>query len=190
MACFEEVETENIDACVGAETQAGVSEVGVFYTPFEDILTFPMPLKIGDPGYTYAKSVEVDTNIEFVAGKGWGKIVIQADSGEGLVSLVGNKGNKKEKNGISFYVAGNDAKTLGYLRTFKNRPSVYMYTERNGQKRLVGDKHNPAFIMEAAGTTGKGPEDDKGVLFTIESYGVPIIYKGDVQLPAVPNPGV
>ncbi len=189
MACFEDVETENIDACVGAEIQAGVSETNFFYTPFEDILDFPMPLNIGAVGYDYEKSVTVSTPITFNAGKGWGKITLMADTGEGMVDLVGNKGNKKEKNGVAFAISGNDKKTLGYLRTFKNRPSIYMYTERNGQKRIVGDKFNPAYIVEAKATTGKGGEDDKMVTFTIESYGVPIVYESTMQLPPAPVPG-
>jgi hypothetical protein len=33
----------------------------------------------------------------FTAGKGFGKITVQSDSGEVMVDVVGNKGNKKTK---------------------------------------------------------------------------------------------
>lgn len=188
MACFEDVETEDLNACVGVETQAGVSEVELYYTPFEDVLNFPMPKNIGDAGYDYESSVEVTENITFNAGKGWAKIVIQSDTGEGTLDLVGNKGNKKEKNAVGFYIGGNDKKALGYVRTNKNRPSLYMYMERNGQRRIVGDKFNPAYMNEVKATTGKGGEDDKGIQVMIESYGVPIVYSGTIQRPPAPDP--
>ena len=60
----------------------------------------------------------------------------------------------------------------------KNIPMIFLVTERDGQKRLIGDKFNPAYMSEVAGTTGKAGEDDKGIQFTIEAYGVPIVYEG------------
>jgi hypothetical protein len=121
----------------------------------------------------------------FQATKGFGTINIMPDSGEVKVDLVGNKGNKKTKSSFMFSVAGNNKKTLGFMRTHKNTPMLFCVTERDGQTRLVGDKFNPAYIVEAPGTTGKGGEDDKMVAFTIESFCVPIVYSGAIQLPVV-----
>jgi len=183
MSCFEEVETENLDACLNGEIQAGLSEVGLYYAKHEDLLAFPMPKKIGEVGYNYEEAVTVATAITFNAGKGWGKIIFQPDTGEGTVDLVGNKGNKKTKNAVTFFVAGNSKKLLGYFVTMKNIPSLYLYTERDGQKRVVGDKFNPAYMSEVKATTGKGGEDEKGVTITIESYAIPIVYEGTLQFP-------
>lgn len=176
--CFDDVVNESLDACINAEIQAGVSEVGVFYAKHSDALVIPEPLKIGDVGADYEKVVTVETDITFTAGKGFGKIVIQSDTGEVKLALVGNKGNKKTKNSFDFYVASNAKKLLGFVRTMKNIPMIFLVTERDGQKRLIGDKYNPAYLSEVAGTTGKGGEDDKGIQFTIESFGVPIVYEG------------
>lgn len=183
MPCFDNLVLENLDACINNEVQAGVSEVGVHYAVHAQILNFPMPKNVGDVGYTYETAVAVTTPITFLAGKGFGQITVQSDSGEVMVELVGNKGNKKTKSAFAFYVPGNSKKLLGFLRALKNVPMLYLVTERDGQKRLIGDKFNPAYMSEAKGTTGKGGEDDKGIQFTIESFCIPIVYESTIQLP-------
>lgn len=185
--CFDEVVNESLDSCINAEVQAGVSEVGVYYAKHSDALVIPEPLKIGAVGANFETVVTVAEDITFTAGKGFGKIVIQSDTGEVLVALVGNKGNKKTKNSFSFYVGSNAKKLLGFVRTMKNIPMIFLVTERDGQMRQIGDKFNPAYLSEVAGTTGKGGEDDKGIQFTIESFGVPIVYEG-VVTEYVPEP--
>lgn len=184
MPCFDDLDIENLDACINSEVQAGVSEVGVYYGVHAQITTFPMPLNIDEEGYSYETAVAVTTPIVFTAGKGFGKITVQSDSGEVTVDVVGNKGNKKTKSSFSFYVPGNSKKLLGMVRTLKNVPMIFCVTERDGQKRLIGDKFNPAYMSEVKGTTGKGGEDDKGIQFTIESFCIPIVYESTLQLPA------
>jgi hypothetical protein len=185
MACFENIAIEDLDACINSEVQAGVSEVGVYYGVHAQITTFPMPLNVNDVGYDYEAAVAVTAPIVFTAGKGFGKITVQSDSGEVMVDVVGNKGNKKTKSSFAFYIPGNSKKLLGMVRTLKNVPMVFCVSERDGQKRLIGDKFNPAYMSEVKGTTGKGGEDDKGVQFTIESYCIPIVYESTIQLPVV-----
>lgn len=184
MSCFDDLDVENLDACLNSEIQAGVSEVGVFYAPHGHITTFPMPLNFGDVGYDYESAVAVTSPIVFQATKGFGQILVQSDTGEVTIDLVGNKGNKKTKVSFAFYVPGNAKKLLGAVRTLKNIPMVFCVAERDGQKRLIGDKFNPAYMSEVKGTTGKGGEDDKGIQFTIESFCIPIVYESTLQLPS------
>ncbi|MBC5835806.1 hypothetical protein G6N05_05350 [Flavobacterium sp. F372] len=183
--CFEDIANENLEACINSEIQAGVSEVGVYYAVHSQITTFPMPLNPGDVGYDFESAVTVASPIVFSAGKGFGRMTVQSDMGEVKVSAPGNKGNKKSKSSFDFYIPGNSKKLLGYIRTFKNIPMVFIVTERDGQKRLVGDKFNPAYMSEVEGTTGKGGEDNKGVQFTIEAFSLPIVYESTIQEPVV-----
>jgi len=185
MACFDNIAIEDLDACINSEVQAGVSEVGVYYGVHAQITTFPMPKNVDEVGYTYETAVAVTTPIVFAAGKGFGKMTLQSDTGEVLVEVVGNKGNKKTKSSFSFFIPSNSKKLLGMVRTLKNVPMIFCVTERDGQKRLIGDKFNPAYMSEAKGTTGKGGEDDKGIQFTIESFCIPIVYESTIQLPVV-----
>jgi hypothetical protein len=82
MACFENIAIEDLDACINSEVQAGVSEVGVYYGVHAQITTFPMPLNVNDVGYDYEAAVAVTAPIVFTAGKGFGKITVQSDSGD------------------------------------------------------------------------------------------------------------
>jgi hypothetical protein len=185
MSCFDNLPVEDLNACINNEVQAGISEVGVHYAVHPHIATFPMPLNFGAPGYSYETAVVVTEDIAFNPGNGFGIINIMPDSGEVKVDLVGNKGNKKTKSSIGFAISANDAVALGFMRTHANTPMVFCVPERNGQKRLIGDAFNAAYIVEGAATTGKGGEDDKMINFSFESYCVPIIYKGAIQRPAV-----
>lgn len=184
--CFENIENEDLNSCINSEIQAGLSEVGLYYAVHEQATAIPEPPAPGDANYSYENGVTVSTDITFTAGKGFGKITLQTDTGELKIDLVGNKGNKKHKQQLMFAVPGNSKKLLGFIRTLKNTPLLFLTTERDGQKRLVGDKNNPAYISEAAGTTGKGGEDDKNVVFTIETYAIPIVYEGVITLNTPP----
>lgn len=185
MSCFDDLPVEDLTACINSEVQAGVSEVGVRYAIHPQITTFPMPLNHGEVGYTYATAVAVTTDIVFQAGKGFGKINVMPDTGEVMCELVGNKGNKKTKSLFAFSIAANNKKGLGFMRTHKNTPMLFLVPERDGQNRLVGDKFNAAYIVEGKATTGKGGEDDKLINFTVESFCVPIVYSGVIQDPVV-----
>ncbi|WP_417365930.1 hypothetical protein [Flavobacterium beibuense] len=185
MSCFDDTPVEDLKACANRERSAGVSEVGIYYAIHEQIDLFPMPLNIGDADFTYEKAVTVSEDITFLEGKGFGKIVAQVDTGEVKPSIVGNKGNKKTKVSFDFMIPGTSKQALGFMRVHKNTPMVFLVTGRDGQKYLVGDKNNPAYISESEGTTGKSGEDDNGIPFTIESYCIPIVYEGAIQLPVV-----
>lgn len=187
--CFDNMEIEDLNSCTNSEVQSGISETGVYYAPHAHATTIPMPLAPGDPGYTYEKATTVSTPIVFQAGKGFGKIDVQVDTGEVKVTAGGNKGNKTTKQTFEFMLKGSDERNLGFLRTHLNTPMIWIVTDRNGKKRQLGDAINPAYLSEGESTTGKTGEDDNGISFTIETYGKTIFYKSTLQMftPAEPE---
>ena len=183
--CFDDLQVEDLQACANKERSAGISEVSIHYAIHDQIDEFPMPANPGDAEFDYEAAVTVATDITFLEGKGWGKITAQVDTGEVKPTIVGNKGNKKNKVAFDFMVPGLSKKALGFLRTHKNTPMVFLVQGRDGQNYLIGDKFNPAYVTEAEGTTGKTGEDDNGIPFVIEAYSIPIVYDGTIQLPVV-----
>lgn len=181
MSCFDNVETESLDHCLNREPPSGISEVGVYYALHGQAINIPMPIGVGDAGYNYEKAVEVTANITFQAGKGFSKMRVQPDTGEVKIELVGNLGNKKVKQSFDFFVPRTDKKTLGYLVTHMKTPQIFMVQDKDGTNRQIGDKYSPAYIDAGAATTGKTGEDERGIAFTIVSYGVPIAYEGTIQ---------
>jgi hypothetical protein len=184
MSCFENIAVEDLDQCLNQEIIAGISEINVRYAMHNDILDFPMPIGFDDPTFTYENALVIGTPIVFNAGKGFGKIVIQSETGEVSLDASGKPGNMKLKSIFSFYVPGNDKKLLGFVRARLNQPMVFCVTESSGQQRLIGDKYKPAYFSAVKGTTGKSGSDEKGIEFTIESWGVPLVYESTLQLPA------
>lgn len=182
--CFDAIENESLDSCINTEIAAGVSEVGVYFAVHGQALVIPEPPAANDAASSNEEIVTVTADITFPVGKGFAKITVQADSGEVTTELVGNPGNKKHKEMFMFGVPGNSKKLLGHIRRYKNVPMIYLVTERDGQKRLIGDKNNPAYMTEVKGTTGKGGEDDKIVNFTISAYSIPVVYEGIITLEA------
>lgn len=178
MSCFEEIENESLDSCINSELAAGISEVGVYYAVHEQALVIPEAPAANDAASTNEEIVTIAAAITFPVGKGFAKITVQTDSGEVTSDLVGNPGNKKHKEMFSFSVPGNSKKALGWARRYKNVPLLFIATERDGQKRLIGDTHNPAYITELKATTGKGGEDDKIMNFVVSAYSHPTVYEG------------
>lgn len=183
--CFEDVENENLDSCINTELAAGISEIGVYYAVHQQALVIPEPPAANDSSASLEEIVTITEDITFPVGKGFAKITIQADSGEVTSDFVGKAGNQKHKETFPFSVAGNSKKVLGWARRYKNIPLIFLVTERDGQKRLIGDKHNPAYITELKGTTGKGGEDDKIMNFVISAYSHPMVYEGVITAEAV-----
>jgi hypothetical protein len=66
----------------------------VYYGVHAQITTFPMPLNVNDVGYDYEAAVAAPLCLQ---QEKFGKITVQSDSGEVMVDVVGNKGNKKTK---------------------------------------------------------------------------------------------
>lgn len=186
MSCFDDQEVEDLTSCLNQETASGVSEVGIYYALHAQATTVPMPLKRTDPGYTYEKGVTVTEDIVWQAGKGFSKIDVLVDTGEIKHETPGNKGNKKIKQLFDFFVPNTAKKTLGLVKTHLNTPMIFMVTDKDGSKRQLGDAHNPAYISENTGTSGKTGEDERGVQFTIETYGTIIYYEGEVQMHTAP----
>jgi hypothetical protein len=185
MNCFENIPTEDVNACINSEVPSGLSEVNLNYAMHDDITTFPEPPAIGSVGYTYEKANVIEDDLVFSAGKGFSKISVQVNTGELAFEGVGSAGNMKQKQALSFYVPSNNKQLLGFIRTRLNSAMVFAVPERDGQNRLVGSKFNPAYITELKGTTGKTGDDDKGVQFTITTFAIPIIYEGALQQPVV-----
>lgn len=182
MGCFDNKETENLDHCLNVEVASGISEVGVYYALHSQVTTFPVLPLLDAEGATYESDVTVTTPLVFQAGKGFAKMKVQVDTGELKAELVGSTGNKKDKQTFDFFVPRTDKKTLGYLRSHKNSPQIFIVTDKDGSLRLVGNKECPAYIAEANATSGKTAEDEKGITFSVVSYAPVIFYEAAIPL--------
>ncbi|CAA0172970.1 conserved hypothetical protein [Tenacibaculum maritimum] len=174
--CFENVPHESLDSCPNDEIAGGVS-TRLFYAPTEFLDKVDVPTPTGD----YATRITIPSdNLAFKADKGWKGIDILVDEGELKNMLVGNRGNKKSKAELEFFIPGFKKDVVGFIDTFKNVPMVFAVKDSNGVIWLVGTKLNGAFMENAEGTTGKKFEDNSGVTCKINANAKLYVYAGDI----------
>lgn len=174
--CFDGVPHESIDSCPNDEIAGGVS-TRIFYAPAKFLEKLTPPTLTGD----YATRITIPaTNLAFQAGKGWKGIDVMVDENELKNTLVGNRGNKKAKAEMDFYIPGFKPEAVGFLDTYKNVPMVFAIKDANGIIWILGTKLNPAFVESADGTTGKKYEDNSGAAVKISANSKLYKFAGDV----------
>lgn len=161
MGAFDNLPLEDIGQAVNVETAAGVKESAVYAAVATHIDSFPTLPESGTVATLDAFGT-LSTDITFPAGKGFIKLDTQAETGEVKDDLVGNVGNRKIKSMFDFFLANTSARNIGFINEYANAPLVFLVQEKTGRFRCIGSKELPAYFDSAAGTSGKGPEDDNG----------------------------
>ena len=159
--CFVDQNVENVDQCPHEETVAGVS-VDLFYIPKDQVATMALPKVTNTTKYEDRIKLPANSIVP-VAQKGWKKVTVMVDENELGTSLVGNKGNKKNKAEIDVYVPNFKTKNLGFMDANKNTPMIYAIADSTGQKWVIGTKNAPAYFETAEAKTGKKAEDNSGI---------------------------
>ena len=178
--CFENTPLEDILVCPNDEFQAGLSPE-IYFLPKAFLKTFKLPANTS----TYAQAATITQDIEPIVGKGFVKMDLQIDLNSVNTNLVGNRGNKKDQTTLNIFIPGTKAEVLGFKKTYKNLPGIYIAKDNNGKKFVIGTKDQPAYIDELDVNTGQGPEDNNGGTGTIIANCNLYEYTGNIPL----NPG-
>ncbi len=158
--CTDSIPLENIDFCPTDEVAAGVSEVGVFAAAVSDFATIDKPADL-KTGTTLESVATIAAAHTFNTNRGFHKLYISPDSGMVETAQVGEKGNISFQNSFSGAFQGTGAKTAGWLRKYKNTPMIFVIKEKNGNIKQIGSELSPAYLSEAAGSSGQAPGDAK-----------------------------
>ncbi len=182
MGCFDNVAHENIDNCPNVEV-AGGTATRLLYAPAPHLDKLDLPTDLS----TYESRMTIpEANLVVATGKGFKGIDVMVDESELKSLLVGNRGNKKSKSELEFYIPGFNPKVLGFVDAYKNVPMVLVIIDANGNKWVFGTKLNPAFVEGGDGTTGKKYEDNSGVAFKAAANSKLYYYPGAItELPDV-----
>ncbi|MGV0925468.1 hypothetical protein [Empedobacter tilapiae] len=181
--CIMELEAENIEACVNEEIPKGLSEVGLYYIPVAHLKALEIPLQTGD----LESIVQITKAIEAHEGKKFGRIMALVDENELNSTIAGNKGAKGDQTSLTFFLLGLKDKNKGFVKRNKNIPHVYIAKDRAGNKHLIGNLDNPAYMDTAEGTSGRTGEDNPGYAITVNSpsfcYTLKAAFPGETPLP-------
>lgn len=181
--CFDKYQAEDIQYCPNDGSQAGISEVNIYYSYYKNVKTLNIPDVSGD----FEAAGTIDDDIVMESGHGFGNIEALVDENELTTSLTGNTGNKRHSTSLSMLIPNIRAKTLGYIRKYKNAGLIFIILDRNGKKFVIGNKISPARVSEATGTTGKGEDDNNGYSLTVTTSSPLFEYTKSIPLLPPPN---
>lgn len=163
--CIMEIEAENIEVCYNEEIPKGLSEVGLFYIPAAHLKTLNIPKQDGD----LESIVRVIDPIIAHESKKFGRLMALVDENELTSTITGNKGAKGDQTALTFFLLGLRDKNKGLVKRYKSIPLVMIAKDRAGNKHLIGNLDNPAYMDTAEGTSGRTGEDNPGYAITVNS---------------------
>jgi hypothetical protein len=179
---FSPITLADIGGVGGSENFAGLG-MNVDWAPHEDVLTWP---ELDATPTAFADLATIADDIVFKTGKCFKKLYITAETGMLDSNMIGQRDSMAFSNVLKCNNPGNDAAVLGFLTHMANRPGVYIVTELDGRKRLLGTSLRGADIKGNVKGGGK-IEDGKFTEFTIEVNGrIAPVYTGAISYtPAV-----
>jgi hypothetical protein len=163
----------------------GGTEVNHYYAPLSDIDVFPT---IAAVPATLAAEVTISTDFEFLTGKKFHKIYSTLDTGKVDDKSVGEFDGRSFEHIFEFVFPGTRAEALAIIRKMNNTNMVFIASEANGQKRIIGSVAFPAKMSLSDVTTGAKTADRKQTTIRVESRGVTPapIYTGAIPLTPAP----
>ncbi len=165
----------------------GGTQVNHYYAPLININFLPVPQ---EPAVTLDDIVTISSNVEFYTGRKFLKIYSTMDTGRVQDKLVGDLDGKSFEHSFEWFFPGTLAKALALITKFSNSNMIFIASEANSQKRMIGSRKFPAKLTLADVDTGAKTSDRKGIKLKVESRGTTPapIYTGVIPLtPAIPQ---
>jgi hypothetical protein len=174
------VDFEDIAGIDGEDNMAGVQRKA-YFCPIDDISALP--------GYktaasTLAEYAEIEGDFTLVAGKNFWEITIEPSTGKIEDQAIEGEGNNSCESTYEFFIPGNRATHLGFIRKVLNTKGVWIVPEADGNYRVLGIKPGVPAITRSSTTTATNSEGSKGTTFTVKSIqnGPAPIYDGTLTL--------
>ena len=151
----------------------------IFLAAACDIDVFPSAPAY-DPA-TPGASVTLTADIVLKANKKFVEVPIIIDSGSHMSTAQGNISSKGFRNELNFEIAGNSAERLAWSQQVLNGCWVAIATDKNGRKRVFGNKKSPAKFETIE--HGNSSEDSKATYMLYDTIGrIAPIYEGTIDL--------
>ena len=163
------------------DNMGGLCQV-VYFGYWVDVETWPT--KEASPS-TLETAAEFTGDLVMKAGKSMFEMYITDDTGEYKMELVGEVDGHSFVNHLSLFHPGLQKKLMGFMRAAKNENLVFIVTDSDGQRYLMGDELRPAVLAsspDGAGT-GKTTAARKGISmeFTYKTNNQ-FVYEGSIPL--------
>lgn len=138
----------------------------IWYAPVSDFEVGGIPAVPVSPDDIESAAV-VTGLFDFLSGKTWKTIDIIRETGSIVCEPQGEVDGKSFLNKLSFTIAGNTKKGLGFSRYANNTDLIVIAKESDGQLRMLGSEDFGAKAEEIAPTTGATTADRKQISFVV-----------------------
>jgi hypothetical protein len=165
----------------------GGTQVNHYYAPLNDFQILPV---VVTPAVSLEDTVTIEDDVVFYTGHKFFKIYSTIDTGRVADKLVGELDGKSFEHTFEWFFPGTRAKALALITKFANSNMIFIASEADGQKRLIGSTKFPAKLSMSDVDTGAKTADRKGIKMKVESRGISPapIYTGAIPLtPAIPE---
>lgn len=163
--CANESLYESLKHCKGTTVLPGLRP-HIYYIPKSDIVTWPERTKVTDNGATMKKLGQLTGNFVLAADKKWHRIDLVSPQSNVDSEAQGEKPSKTFKNQASFRYPGLNADAVGFCRQANADDLVYLWPQRDGQYRCLG---NESFESDTspAQNSGTGETDQAGTTINV-----------------------
>ncbi len=171
---FDEIEEsifyEDITSC--EEFDGGLQESEIYYCAYSQVQPFQIPSLLG----SFATAGQISEEIKTKEGYSFRRIKSMVDQND-----LGSSGNQSQ---LKLFVLGLRAELIGMKRMLEMMPGIYIVTDNNNRKFVIGNTLSPA-IASVTLNTGKSNEENSGAQITLSSNMIFFEYTG--QLPLINN---
>lgn len=181
---FDNVQYEDILYCNSEEFSGGLLESEIYYCPIKLIDFFKTPsLHSG-----FESSGKITQKIVCKPNYGFRKIKALVDSSTFDSDLSGAIGKKDASTDFELQIIGLRARLIGFSRSLRNIPCIYIVRDQNGRQFTIGTLVSPAYISSFRLSPGKKYEDDSGAIVKLTTSA--IIYEYQNEIPTVKDTGL
>jgi len=139
----------------------------ILYAFADQIATHPqLPARAGDydpddPASSLTDYTELTGDFVFKdpVTQGFCKLQIKPKTGEILGEAQGDEGSKSMKNSFDFVITGDSDEISTSVARFLNEGVIFIITEPDGSKRVMGDSCYPAQVETLTWTHKKNPAE-------------------------------
>lgn len=172
------------DIAQSTKNNDGGHSILASFLPLADLDATSWPGLIASPS-TNAETITLDAgDIVAVTGKKWIKISSETEM---IGSTIGSEGSEGSVNMVgqpSIKFNNLTAEEIGFLKSVKNVPGIWVLKTRSGDQWYYGSPDFPAKATEASGEFGTNTADDKTATLNIRAveFG---IYPGSISYTTV-----
>lgn len=184
MTCTTKSIYNSFEACPGVKNLPGVRR-RLYFIPKRSIVVWPKLPELGGDATDMAALAKLVGDFTLAEGEYWKFLDLKDEASNVTSETVGEDGSKLINNIVNAVAAGSKADLAGFARQAINDDIVYVYQEREGSFRVIGNEMFSTHTNSSS-DSGTAATDAKTSTFAINCYDecAAPFYEGKLHLSA------